>query len=150
MCLRFFNSFGPRQRPDLALPKFYRLIESGQPIEVYGDGSTKRDYTFVGDTVYGITQSMVVDFSGYEIINLGRGEPINIMDMIHTIESIAGKKSKLIHKELHCADVPYTYANIDKARKILGYNPKTSFADGAKAFIDWYKNIATARAATYV
>ncbi len=117
ICLRFFNSFGPRQRPDLALPKFYRLIESGQPIEVYGDGNTKRDYTFVKDTVYGITQSLIVNFSGYEIINLGRSEPVNIMEMIRTIESVMGKKAHLIHKERHCADVPYTYANIDKARK---------------------------------
>ncbi len=91
ICLRFFNSFGPRQRPDLALPKFYRLIESSEPIEVYGDGSTKRDYTFVKDTVYGITQSMIVDFSGYEIINLGRSEPVNIIDMIRTIELVTGK-----------------------------------------------------------
>jgi UDP-glucuronate 4-epimerase len=145
MCLRFFNSFGPRQRPDLALPKFYHLIESGQPIEVYGDGSTKRDYTFVRDTVYGIKQSMIVDFSGYEIINLGRGAPVNIMDMIKTIERVVGKKAQLVHKELHCADVPYTYASIDKARQILGYNPTISFEDGVREYINWYKKSAAAR-----
>lgn len=150
VCLRFFNSFGPRQRPDLALPKFYRLIESGEPVEVYGDGSTKRDYTYVKDTVFGIIQSMTFDFSGYEIINLGRGEPVNILDMIHTIESVLGKKAKIIHKELHCADVPYTYANIDKAKKLLGYNPNTSFAEGTKAFVDWYKNIASEKITSYV
>jgi len=150
ICLRFFNSFGPRQRPDLALPKFYRLVESGQPIEIYGDGSTKRDYTFVRDTVYGISQSMVVDFSGYEIINLGRGEPVRLMDMVHTIESVMNKKAKLVYKELHCADVPYTYANIDKARRLLGYNPTISFADGVKEFVDWYKSVEDSRAASRV
>ncbi len=150
MCLRFFNSFGPRQRPDLALPKFYRLIENGETIEVYGDGSTKRDYTFVRDTVYGITQSMVVDFSGYEIINLGRGEPVKLMDMIHTLEAVMNKKAKRVYGELHCADVPYTYANIDKARQLLGYNPNTSFADGVKEFVDWYKKVAKTRTISQV
>ena len=149
ICLRFFNSFGPRQRPDLALPKFYRLIDRGESIEVYGDGSTKRDYTFVKDTVYGITQSMVVDFSGYEIINLGRSEPIKLMDMIHTLESVMNKKAKLVYKELHCADVPYTFANINKARHLLGYNPSTSFADGVKELVDWYENVAPLRATTH-
>ncbi len=150
MCLRFFNAFGPRQRPDLALPKFYRLIENGESIEVYGDGSTKRDYTFVKDTVYGITQSMVVDFSGYEIINLGRSEPVNIMEMIQAIELVMGKKAQLVYKELHCADVPYTYANIDKAKKILGYNPSISFVDGVREFVNWYKDIEPAKSASRV
>ena len=93
---------------------------------------------------------MVVDFSGYEIINLGRSEPVNIMDMIKTIESVTGKKANLVHKELHCADVPYTYANIEKARKILGYNPNISFTDGVKAYIDWYKNVDSLKTASYV
>ena len=151
MCLRFFNSFGPRQRPDSALPKFYCLIEkAAQSIEIYGDGNTKRDYTFVKDTVYGITQSMTVDFSGYEIINLVRGEPVKLMDMVHTLESVMNKKAKLVYEELHCADVPYTYANIDKARRLLGYNPTISFADGVKQFVDWYKEISASRAASYV
>ena len=139
VCLRFFNSFGPRQRPDLALPKFCRLIESGEPVEIYGDGSTKRDYTFVADTVYGILQSMIFDFYGYEIINLGRGEPVKILDMIQAVESVLGKKANIIHKELHKADVPYTYANIDKARRLLGYSPTISFIDGAQKYVDWLK-----------
>ena len=150
VCLRFFNSFGPRQRPDLALPKFYRLIEQNQPIEIYGDGSTKRDYTFVADTVFGIMQSMVFDFSGYEIINLGRSEPVKIIDMIHTVEKVLGKKAELVFKELHCADVPYTYANIGKARKLLGYNPSISYEDGVRQFVDWYKKIGYSRTVAHV
>lgn len=143
VCLRFFNSFGPRQRPDLALPKFCRLIEENQPIEVYGDGTTKRDYTFVADTVYGIIHSMDFDFSGYEIINLGRSEPVTVIEMIRTIESVLGKKANLIFRELHCADVPYTYANIDKARRLLGYNPSISFKDGVQQYVDWHKQNQT-------
>jgi UDP-glucuronate 4-epimerase len=150
VCLRFFNSYGPRQRPDLALPKFCTLIEEGRPIAVYGDGSTKRDYTFINDTVFGITQSMVFDFSGYEIINLGRSEPIQIIDMIRTIELVLGKKAELEFKELHCADVPYTYANIDKARKLLGYSPSISFKDGVQQYVDWYQKINYSRAPAQV
>ncbi len=150
VCLRFFNAFGPRQRPDLALPKFCRLIENGEPVEIYGDGNTKRDYTFVADTVSGIMQSMNFNFSGYEIINLGRSEPVKLMDMIQTIESVLGKKAKLVFKELHCADLPYTYANIDKARKLLGYNPATSFASGVEQYINWLQSKSTSRAASSV
>lgn len=150
VCLRFFNAFGPRQRPDLALPKFCRLIENDQPVEIYGDGNTKRDYTFVGDTVSGIIKSMSFDFSGYEIINLGRSEPVKLMDMIQTIESVLGKKAKLVFKERHCADLPYTYANIDKAKHLLGYNPSTSFASGVERYVNWLKSKTQSRAASHV
>ena len=136
--LRFFTVFGPRQRPDLAIHKFAKLIDSGKPIEVFGDGSSKRDYTYVADIVSGIEKSMEVPFSGFEILNLGRGEPVVLMDMIQLIEKHLGKKAKLEHKDFQTGDMPYTYANIDKARQLLGYEPNFSFEQGIKNFVDWF------------
>jgi len=138
--LRFFTVYGPRQRPDLAVHKFCKRISAGEPIEVYGDGSSKRDYTFVSDIVDGIESAISYDCSGYDIINLGRSEPVILLDMIKTIEKHLKKKAKLEFKEPQLGDVPYTYANIDKARKLLGYNPTTSFDGGIRAFTDWYTN----------
>lgn len=136
--LRFFTVFGPRQRPDLAIHKFAKLIDSGKPIEVFGDGTSKRDYTYVADIVSGITASMEVPFSGYEILNLGRSEPVVLMDMIQLIEKYLGKKAKLVHKEFQTGDMPYTYANTDRARKLLGYEPTFSFEEGIKNFVEWF------------
>jgi len=136
--LRFFTVFGPRQRPDLAIHKFAKLIDSGKPIEVFGDGTSKRDYTYVADIVSGITASMEVPFSGYEILNLGRSEPVVLMDMIQLIEKYLGKKAKLVHKEFQMGDMPYTYANTERARKLLGYEPGFSFEEGIKNFVEWF------------
>lgn len=136
--LRFFTVFGPRQRPDLAIHKFAKLIDSGKPIDVFGDGTSKRDYTYVADIVSGITASMEVPFSGYEILNLGRSEPVVLMDMIQLIEKYLGKKAKLVHKEFQTGDMPYTYANTDRARKLLGYEPTFSFEEGIKNFVEWF------------
>lgn len=139
VCLRFFTVFGPRQRPDLAIHKFCKAIENGQSIDVYGDGTSKRDYTFVGDIVSGITASMQCEFSGYEIVNLGRSEPVYLMDMINCIENALGKKAIIEHKPFQMGDMPYTYAGIDKARKLLGYEPRTNFQDGINKFVEWYR-----------
>lgn len=136
--LRFFTVFGPRQRPDLAIHKFCRLIDDGKEIEMYGDGNSKRDYTFVSDIVNGITASMTYDLPGFDIINLGRSEPVMLMDMIKTIEDALGKKAKLLQKPPQTGDVPYTFAGIDKARRVLGYEPRTSFQDGIRQFVAWY------------
>jgi UDP-glucuronate 4-epimerase len=136
--LRFFTVIGPRQRPDLAIHKFTRLIESGKPIEVFGDGSSKRDYTYVADIVSGIEQSMEVPFSGWEIVNLGRGEPIVLMDMIRLLEKYLGKEALIEHTPVQMGDMPYTYANIEKATKLLSYRPDFSFAQGIKNFVEWY------------
>ncbi len=136
--LRFFTVFGPRQRPDLAIHKFCKLIDSGKPIEVFGDGSSKRDYTYVADIVYGIERSMEVPFSGYEIVNLGRGEPVVLMDMINLIEKYLGKKARIEYKDFQTGDMPYTFANIEKARNLLAYEPSYSFETGIKNFVEWF------------
>jgi UDP-glucuronate 4-epimerase len=138
VCLRFFTVFGPRQRPDLAIHKFSRLIDQNKPIEVYGDGYSKRDYTYVGDIVSGIISSINYDLPGYDIINLGRSEPVQLLHLIKSLESAMSQKANLIYREPQMGDVPYTYANIDKARKVLNYNPSTSFEDGIKSFVHWH------------
>jgi UDP-glucuronate 4-epimerase len=144
VCLRFFTVFGPRQRPDLAIHKFCKLISSGQPIEVFGDGSTKRDYTFVGDIVDGIISALTYDLPGYDIINLGRSEPVVLMDMIHCLEKHIGKRAEIVHLPMQTGDVPFTYANIEKARQVLNYEPKVTFDEGVKQFVDWQKSLTPA------
>ncbi len=139
VCLRFFTVYGPRQRPDLAINKFCRLIDEGKPIEVYGDGTTKRDYTFVSDTVAGIIAAMTYASPGFDIINLGRGEPIQLNEMIECLERSLGKAAKRIAKPEQTGDVSFTHAKIEKARRLLSYQPQISLADGIERFVRWYR-----------
>lgn len=140
ICLRFFTVFGPRQRPDLAINKFCRLIENGQPIELFGDGSSRRDYTYVDDTVSGIMAAIEIDFSGFEIINLGRGEPVTLNDLVHCIEKSLGKEAVRIYKNVQTGDVPNTHASIEKARQLLSYAPKTTLEAGIDSFVAWHRS----------
>jgi len=145
VCLRFFTVYGPRQRPDLAIHKFCKLIDNGKAIEVYGDGSTLRDYTYVLDTVNGIERAMCLKEPGFEVINLGRSEPVRLLDMIHEIEKNLGKRAQLVYKPTQTGDVSNTFAAIDKAQELLGYEPATSFEEGVREFVAWYvgrKNFA--------
>jgi UDP-glucuronate 4-epimerase len=139
VCLRFFTVYGPRQRPDLAINKFCRLIDDGKPIEVYGDGSTKRDYTFVHDTISGIVAAMTYEAPGFDIINLGRGEPVQLSEMIDCLERSLDKQAIRIHKPEQTGDVSFTHANIEKAKRVLKYEPRVSIADGIDSFVRWYK-----------
>jgi UDP-glucuronate 4-epimerase len=139
VCLRFFTVYGPRQRPDLAIHKFCQLIDANQPIEIYGDGHSKRDYTYIDDTISGIVASLSYDLPGYDIINLGCGSPIELLEMVRALERAMGKSATLIHKEFDSADMPYTHASIARAKAVLGYQPKTSFEHGIKRFVDWYR-----------
>lgn len=138
VCLRFFTVFGPRQRPDLAIHKFTKLMLNGEPIEVYGDGTTRRDYTFVSDIVDGIMSAMTYDLPGYDIINLGRSEPVVLNDMIRCLEESLNIKAKIKRKEMQIGDMPYTHASIDKARRVLGYEPRVSFEEGVRRFVAWH------------
>jgi UDP-glucuronate 4-epimerase len=137
MCLRFFTVYGPRQRPDLAINKFCRLIEAGEPIELYGDGSSKRDYTYVDDTVSGIMAALECSFSGFEIVNLGRGKPITLAEMVAALEKCLGKEAIKKHLPEQPGDVPHTHANIEKARRLLAYSPKVSLEEGVQRFLRW-------------
>lgn len=139
LCIRPFTVFGPRQRPDLAIHKFVHLIENDEPIDLYGDGSTKRDYTFVGDIVAGIMSAVEKKPQGFEVCNLGRSSPITLLEMIHSLEKALGKTAKINKKPPQLGDVPYTYADISRARRVLGYEPKTSFDDGIAEFVKWFR-----------
>jgi len=140
--LRFFTVYGERQRPDLAIHKFVRLILNDQPITIYGDGSTARDYTYYADTVQGVIAALdyVQKNSGvFETFNLGNHSPVALTELIDTIASAAGKKPLLQYEEMKPGDVNITYASIDKAQELLGYHPRTSLPDGISRFIAWYK-----------
>ena len=140
ICLRFFTVYGPRQRPDLAIRKFIELIEQDKPIPVYGDGTTMRDYTYIDDIVDGIVKAINYNQTKYEIVNLGGGSPVTLNQMIETIENVLGKKAIINRLPMQPGDVNRTVCNISKANRILGYSPKTSFAEGIHKFINWRKN----------
>ncbi len=138
-CLRFFTVYGPRQRPDLAIRKFTEMIDRGQPIPVYGDGSSGRDYTYVDDIVQGVIAAARLDCS-FEVFNLGNASPVSLATLIQTIENGLGKKATLRRLPLQAGDVPITYADISKAARMLGYSPHTPFAQGIEKFIEWYRS----------
>lgn len=140
--LRFFTVYGPKQRPDLAINKFTRLMLNNEEIPMFGDGTTSRDYTFVDDIVDGIIKSMnyVENNSNvYEILNLGNSSPISLKEMINTIGQVLNIEPKIKQLPMQPGDVDRTYADISKARKLIGYQPKTTFEDGIKKFVEWYK-----------
>lgn len=137
LALRFFTVYGPRQRPDLAIHKFARLIRAGAPIPVYGDGRTRRDYTFVDDIVAGVRAAIDYEASAYEVINLGNNETVSLSEMIAAVEVAVGRKACLERLPEQPGDVPQTWASVDKARRLLGYRPTTHLADGLKVFAAW-------------
>src|SRR5216117_2745112 len=136
--LRFFTVYGPRQRPDLAIHKFAQLITAGKAIPVFGDGSTARDYTYVSDTVDGIIAATQKEF-GYEIFNLGESQTVRLSYLIKLLEEALGKKAIIDHQPLQPGDVPITYANIGKARSLLGYSPGIKIEQGIGLFVEWFR-----------
>ena len=135
--LRFFTVYGPRQRPDLAIYKFARLITAGKPIPVFGDGSAARDYTFVTDTIDGVIAATKKEF-GYEVFNLGESQTVSLSRMIELLEDALGKKAIIDRQPLQPGDVPITYADISKARAKLGYDPQVKIEQGIKRFVEWF------------
>lgn len=139
ICLRFFTVYGPRQRPDLAIHKFTKLIEEGKPIPVFGNGSFKRDFTYVTEILDGIMASIKYDKTSFEIFNLGESHTTSVLDLIKLIESALGKKAIIDWQPEQPGDVPQTYADVSKAEKLLGYKPKTKPEEGIKKFVEWYR-----------
>lgn len=137
-CLRFFTVYGARQRPDLAIHKFTRLIEAGEPIPVFGDGSMMRDHTYIDDIISGVIAA-IDRCEGYAIYNLGESEPVSLSDLITAIESALGKKAKIKRKPVPPGDVKKTYADVSLARAELGYRPTTHLAEGLAQFVAWYR-----------
>ena len=140
--LRFFTVYGPKQRPDLAINKFTRLMLEDKEIPMFGDGTTSRDYTYVDDIVEGIIKSCEYTLNNknvYEILNIGNSSPTSLKEMINTIARVLGVEPKIKQLPMQPGDVDRTYADISKAKKLIGYEPKTTFEEGIRKFVNWYK-----------
>jgi UDP-glucuronate 4-epimerase len=140
IALRFFTVYGPKQRPDLAINKFFINILKGRSIEMYGNGETIRDYTYIEDIIFGITKAMHYNDTMYEIINLGNSNAICLKDLVDEISHITGLSVNIINKDEQKGDVPKTYANIQKGMKLLNYNPQIKINEGLKKQYEWIIN----------
>jgi UDP-glucuronate 4-epimerase len=136
--LRFFTVYGARQRPDLAIHKFAKLISEDKPIQMFGDGTTRRDYTYIDDIMQGVRASIDYDASMHEVFNLGESQTIELRELISLLEQALGKTAIIDHQPMQPGDVPCTFADIAKARKLLNYDPSTKIADGIPKFVDWF------------
>lgn len=139
ICLRFFTVYGPRQRPDLAIHKFARLISAGKPIPVFGDGTTRRDYTYIDDIVAGVIAAIDYDQSNYEAINLGESRTVELRELISLLEKELDTHAVIEWQPPQPGDVPQTFADIEKARRLLGYNPQTQIEEGIHRFVKWFR-----------
>jgi UDP-glucuronate 4-epimerase len=142
-CLRFFTVYGPKQRPDLAIYKFTKLMLKEKQISIFGDGTTERDYTYIDDIIQGIDKAISWSSTGtrkYEIFNLGRSDTIMLRYMVQKLETELGIKANIKYLPMQPGDVAITYADISKSKEILGYNPITKFDDGISKFVKWFLN----------
>ncbi len=139
VCLRFFTVYGARQRPDLAIHKFAKLISAGEPIPVFGDGTTRRDYTYIDDIISGVRAAIDYDQSNYEVINLGESRTVELGELISLLEAALGKQAEVDRQPAQPGDVPQTFADINKARRLLGYDPQTQIEEGIKKFVEWFR-----------
>jgi UDP-glucuronate 4-epimerase len=138
VCLRFFTVYGPRQRPDLAIHKFARLISEGKSVPVFGDGTTRRDYTYIDDIIAGVRAAIDYDGSQYEVINLGESRTVELRELISLLEKELAATAKIDRQPLQRGDVPQTFADITKARRVLAYDPQTQFEEGIRRFVEWW------------
>jgi len=143
VALRFFTVYGARQRPDLAIHQFTRRIHAGEPIQQFGDGTTRRDYTYIDDTIQGVMAALKYEGPLFELFNLGESDTIQLKDLIAGIETALGRKASIQQLPEQPGDMPVTCADISKARKLLGYNPTTPLSIGLPKFVDWFLNSRT-------
>ncbi len=146
VCLRFFTVYGAGQRPDLAIHKFSKLISEEKPIPVFGDGTTRRDYTYVDDIIQGVRAAIDYDKTNHEIFNLGESQTVELNQLIELLEKNLGKKAIIDRQPLQPGDVPQTYADISKSCEFLGYNPQTKIEEGIEKFVIWFKEQASKQA----
>jgi UDP-glucuronate 4-epimerase len=139
VCLRFFTVYGARQRPDLAIHKFASLISQGKPIPVFGDGQSRRDYTYIDDIIGGVRAAIDYDQTNYEVINLGESRTVELTELISLLEQELGKKAIIDSQAPQPGDVPQTFADITRARQLLGYNPQTPIEEGIRKFVEWFR-----------
>src|SRR5262249_3571522 len=144
IALRLFTVYGPRQRPDLAIHRFARSMLEGASIPVFGNGETRRDYTYIDDVVRGICAAIEYDASIYEVINIGNDRTVTLTELICGLESALQIKAIIERLPEQPGDVPQTWASVEKARRLLGYSPRTSYADGVKRFCHWLRQAVTA------
>jgi UDP-glucuronate 4-epimerase len=137
-CLRIFTAYGPRQRPEMAIHKFTRLMDQGEKIPIYGDGSSRRDYTYIDDLIEGIL-SVIHHHKGFEVYNLGESQTTSLKELIKLIEGALGKKAMIEMLESQPGDVSVTYADVSKAKRMLKYQPKVKMEEGIRRFVEWYK-----------
>jgi len=135
---RFFTVYGPRQRPEMAVHRFTRNILQEKPVEIFGDGTSSRDYTYIDDIARGIINSLDLVY-GYEVINLGNSYPVRLLDLVNILQEITGKNAMVKYSDMQPGDVFTTFADIEKARKLIKYDPETTIEDGLGYFIDWYR-----------
>lgn len=148
MALRFFTVYGPRQRPDMAIHRFVRLMEADLPVTLYGDGTSQRDYTFYADIVAGVAAAVdwVRGQDGFEIVNLGEAVPVRLDRLIEAISEATGRIPRIEHRPMPVGDVQLTCADIERARTLLGYEPRTALREGLEAFVRWYRDRAAVEA----
>lgn len=139
VALRFFTVYGARQRPDLAIHKFSRLISEGRQLPVFGDGTTRRDYTYIDDIIAGVRAAIDYQRSAYEVFNLGESQTVELNELIALLEKELGRRALINRQPLQPGDVPQTFADVSKARRLLGYNPQTKIEDGIKRFVEWFR-----------
>lgn len=139
VCLRFFTVYGPRQRPDLAIHKFAKLISQGKPIPVFGDGSTRRDYTYVDDIIDGVVAAISYNKCNYDVFNLGESRTVELRELISLLEKELDTHATIDRQPPQPGDVPQTFADITKARALLGYNPQTQIEEGLRRFVAWFR-----------
>jgi UDP-glucuronate 4-epimerase len=141
-CLRFFTVYGPRQRPEMAIARFIRSIEAEEPIPFYGDGGSRRDYTYIDDIAEGVEAVLAQGAppSGFEIVNLGGARPVTLSELVAAVEEATGRKARLDRQPLQPGDVPVTYASVEKARRLLGFRAQVSLAEGLRRTVEWFRS----------
>lgn len=140
LALRFFTVYGPRQRPDLAIHKFIRLMNEGKKITLYGDGSSRRDYTYVDDIIDGVMAAVEYDKSDYEIINIGNNRTVQLLELVEAIDEVSGRELEHVFGPEQPGDIDQTWADISKARELLGYTPNYDLEKGLREFVEWYES----------
>jgi UDP-glucuronate 4-epimerase len=145
VCLRFFTVYGARQRPDLAIHKFAKLISAGEPIPVFGDGTTRRDYTYIEDIISGVRAAIDYNQSKYEVINLGESCTVELRELISLLEQALDQHAAVDRQPPQPGDVPQTFADISKARRLLAYDPQTQIEDGIGKFVEWFRENESGR-----
>jgi len=138
-CLRFFTVYGPRQRPEMAIARFIRCLEADEPITVFGDGGSRRDYTYIDDIADGVEAALEADFD-FEILNLGGSHPITLSELVAALEDATGKRARVERGEEQPGDVPVTFASVEKARRVLGFSARVGLAEGLRRSVEWYRS----------